>query len=137
MNDVVVVEAAHDVRNGVAFADVGEELVAEAFALARACNEAGDIDEFHCSGNNALRMIDFSELLQARIGNLNNADVGFNRAERIVFRRDAGLRKRVEDGGLADVGQADDAAFQTHGVYSSFLVGVIRAPEAVPEGDSF
>ena len=38
MDDVVVVKAAHDVDDGVGFADVGEELVAQAFAFARACN---------------------------------------------------------------------------------------------------
>ena len=40
--------------------------------------------------------------------------VGFNRAEGIVFRRNAGFGKSVEDGRLADVGKADDAAFKTH-----------------------
>ena len=36
VHDVVVVEAAHDVRDRVGLADVGEELVAEALALRRA-----------------------------------------------------------------------------------------------------
>jgi hypothetical protein len=33
----------------------------------------------------------------------------------IVRRRDAGLGQRVEERRLADVGQADDAAFDAHG----------------------
>ena len=45
MDDVAVLEAAHDVGDGVDLADVGEELVAEAFALRRAAHEAGDVDE--------------------------------------------------------------------------------------------
>jgi hypothetical protein len=49
---------------------------------------------------------------QTRIGHLDDAHVGLDGAERIVFRRDAGLGQRVEEGGLADVGQADDAALE-------------------------
>ena len=33
MDDVGILEAAHDVRNRVGFADVGEELVAEPFSF--------------------------------------------------------------------------------------------------------
>ena len=52
------------------------------------------------------------EGIEARIGHLDDADVRLDGAERIVLRRDAGLGERVEQGGLADVGQADDAALQ-------------------------
>ena len=52
---------------------------------------------------------------QPRVGQLDDADVGLDGAERIVLGRDAGLGQRVEEGGLADVGQADDAAFEAHG----------------------
>ena len=45
VDDVVVLEAAHDVRDRVGLADVGEELVAEAFALRRAGDEPRDVDE--------------------------------------------------------------------------------------------
>ena len=34
--------------------------------------------------------------------------------EGIVLGLDAGLGQRVEEGRLADVGQADDSAFQAH-----------------------
>ena len=45
MHDVVVLEAAHHVRDGVGLADVREELVAEALALRGAGDQAGDVDE--------------------------------------------------------------------------------------------
>ena len=45
MHDVVVLEAAHHVRDRIGLADVGEELVAEALALGRARDESGDVDE--------------------------------------------------------------------------------------------
>ena len=35
-------------------------------------------------------------------------------ASGIVLRRDARLRQGIEKGGFADVGQADDAALETH-----------------------
>ena len=45
MRDVAVLEAAHDMRDGVDLADVGEKLVAQPLALRRAAHEARDIDE--------------------------------------------------------------------------------------------
>ena len=45
MRDVTAFEAAQDVDDGVHLADVGEELVAEALALGRAADEAGNVDE--------------------------------------------------------------------------------------------
>ena len=45
MGDVGILEAAHHVRDGVDLADMGEELVAEAFAPGGAAHQAGDIDE--------------------------------------------------------------------------------------------
>ena len=47
VDDVAVLEAAQHVGDRVALADVGEELVAEAFALAGALHEAGDVDKAH------------------------------------------------------------------------------------------
>src|SRR5690606_12673295 len=47
VDDVLVLEAADDVRDGVRLADVAEEGVAAALALARAADEAGDVDELH------------------------------------------------------------------------------------------
>ena len=55
-----------------------------------------------------------ASLVEPRIGHLHDADVRLDGAERIVLGRDAGLGERVEQGGLADVRQSDDAAFQTH-----------------------
>jgi hypothetical protein len=45
VGDVVIDEAAGDEGHGVAVADVGQELVAQAFALGRAAHQAGDVDE--------------------------------------------------------------------------------------------
>jgi hypothetical protein len=53
--------------------------------------------------------------VEPRIGHRDLADVRLDGAERIVRRlRGRGLRQRVEEGRLADIGQADDAAFEAH-----------------------
>jgi hypothetical protein len=47
-----------------------------------------------------------------RVRHFNDADVRLDGAERVILSRDARLGQGVEEGGFADVGQADDAAFQ-------------------------
>jgi hypothetical protein len=49
------------------------------------------------------------------IGHVDDADVRLDRAERVVRALGPGGRDGVENGGLADVGQSDDAAGETHG----------------------
>ncbi len=119
MGDVVILEAAQHMDDGVDLADVGEELVAEPFALGGAAHQAGDVDEADAGRDDLLRLGDRGDLLQARIGHRHLAGVRLDGAERIV----GGLRRRrpgqgVEERRLADVGQADDAAFETHCVRS-------------------
>ena len=45
MGDVVIFKAAQHVDDGIHLADVGEKLIAKAFAFGRTAHEAGDIDE--------------------------------------------------------------------------------------------
>jgi hypothetical protein len=45
MGDVVILETAQNMNDCVDFADVGEELVAKAFALGCAANKPGDVNE--------------------------------------------------------------------------------------------
>ena len=65
VDDVVVVEAAHDVRDRVGLADVGEELVAQALALRRAGDEPGDVDELDDGRHHLLRLRDRGQLRRA------------------------------------------------------------------------
>ena len=46
MGDVGILEAAQHVDDGIDLADIGEELVAQALALAGAAHQPGDVDEF-------------------------------------------------------------------------------------------
>ena len=54
--DVVVVERPQHEHDGVDLADVGEELVAEALALARPLDEAADVDDLHRGVHDVLRL---------------------------------------------------------------------------------
>jgi hypothetical protein len=63
------------------------------------------------------------QLLQARVGHLNDTGVGLDGAKGVVFSGNAGFGQGVEKGGFADVGQTHDAAFEAHGILSgSFWV---------------
>jgi hypothetical protein len=114
VDDVVVLEAADHVGDRIHFPDMRQELVAQAFTTGRAGHQACDIDEFHGSRDDLLRLDDFSELIEAQVRHRHNAHVRLDGAEREVGRGDARLGKRIEQGGLADVRQADDAAFDAH-----------------------
>ena len=63
--DVRVLEAAHDLHDGVHLADVGEELVAQSLALARALDQAGDVDELDGRRNDDVGLGDRLQLGRA------------------------------------------------------------------------
>src|SRR5690554_747201 len=102
--------------NGVGLADVGQELVAQAFAFGGAGDQAGDVDEFHGGGHDSLGLYDFGQFGQAWVGHGHHAGIGFDGAEREVLCADAGFGQCVEQGRFADVGKADDAAVKSHGM---------------------
>ena len=114
VNHVVVFKAAHHIHNRIGLADVGQKLVAQTFAGAGPGHQTSNVDKLHDGGHDAFGLHNGGQLRQAQIGHLNHAHIGFDGAKRVVFSRDAGLGQGIEQGGLADIGQADDAAFQTH-----------------------
>ena len=102
-------------RDRVDLADGGEELVAEAFALGRAAHQAGDVDEGQPRRDDLRGFGDRRQLIEPRIRHRDFADIRLDGAERIVRRlRRRGLGQRVEQRRFADIGQADDAAFESH-----------------------
>ena len=116
VGDVVVVETADDVDDGVNLADVGKELVAEAFAFTGALDEPGDVDEFVSRGEDVFGAGDFGEDFQARVGNADHADVGFDGAKGEVGRLRLGIGDDgVEEGGFPDVWQSYNSGSE-HGL---------------------
>ena len=96
MDNVGMLEAAHDMRNRVDLTDMREEFVAKALALGSAGNQTGDIDELHRGRDGLLRLDDFRQCAEARIRHRHNADVRINRAERKVRRSNTRLGQRIE-----------------------------------------
>ena len=123
VRDVVVLEAAHDIGDGVDLADVAEELVAEALAFRGAAHEAGNVDECQTRGQDLRGFTDHRQFVEPLIGHADFADVRLDRTERIVRRlRRRRLRQRIEKGRFADVRQTDDATLEAHDVARSARV---------------
>ena len=116
VDHVRVFEAAHHVRDGVHLADVGQELVPQPLALGSALHQPGDVHELHARGRHFLRLVDLGELVETLVRHVHHAHVRIDGGEGIVRGLRAGRGERVEDGGLADVRQADDTAVKTHDI---------------------
>ena len=111
VDDIVVIEAANHMDDGVALADVGEEVVAFTLSLGGPGDETGDIDDVDGGGDDDLRAGDLLQRQHAVIGDEHDAHVGLDRAEGVVGRlRLAGAGQGVEEGGLAHVGESDDTS---------------------------
>ena len=96
VGDVVVFKATDDLDHGVNVADVGEEGVAHAFALGRAADDAGDVDQVQCGGHDLVGLDVLVDAVEPGVGHGHDADVGLDRGEGIVRGEGAGGRKSVE-----------------------------------------
>ena len=103
MNDVVVVKAAHDLHDGVALADVGQELVAQALARGRALDQAGNVDKLDRRRHGGAGLGQAAQLVEPRVGHGDDADVGLDRAKGKVGGGSlAVFTDGVEQGGLKE-----------------------------------
>ena len=86
MNDVIVVEAAQHMQDGVCLSDIGEELVSQSFSFASAFHQSGDVYDFDRSWDDTLRMFNFCQFVQAFVRYGDNTYVRLDRTERKVGR---------------------------------------------------
>ena len=84
MDDVFVAEAAQHMRDRVDLTDMAKKLVAEALALRRAAHEARDVDELQLGMDDLRRLAEPGADFEPFVGHGHSADVGLDRAERIV-----------------------------------------------------
>jgi hypothetical protein len=113
MVDVGVLEAAHDLHDGVHLADVAEELVPEPFPLGGALDQPGDVDELDGCRDHDAGFGDPAERFEAVIRDGDDANIGIDGAKWVVGRlRLSGSGDGVEQGGLSDVGESDDSSFE-------------------------
>ena len=110
-HDVVVVEAAQHVDDGVGLADVAEELVAQALALRRTLHESGDVYYLASCGHDATRVNYLGKLREAFVGNGDDAHVRLDCTEREVGCLRLSVREAVEKSGLAHVRESYDTTF--------------------------
>ena len=113
VDDVVILEATHDMDDGIDLADVGEELVAEAFALARAFDQAGNVDKLNRAGSPCWCWRSHAAAPRRSSGTCTTPDVRVDRAERIVCRlRLARARQGVEQCAFTHIGQTYDTSLK-------------------------
>ena len=109
-------EAAQHMQDRVDLADMAEELVAQPLAARGAAHQPGDVDEFQLGGDHLGRFADHRQPVEARVRHADPADIRLDGAERVVGAlRRLGRGQGVEQGRLADIGQSDDPAFESHG----------------------
>jgi hypothetical protein len=126
MDDVVIFETAQHISDSVAFADVGKELVAQTFSLGRTFHQPGDVDKREAGRDGLPGLADLGQLVEALIRHRDFAHIGLDGAKgKVRSLRGGGLCQGIEQCRFADIGQADDTAFETHEV----LVIVFRYAE--------
>ncbi len=84
MDNVRVLKAADDMDDGIAFTDIGKELVAKAFTLGSALDQSGNIDELDRGRNRLGRIIHLRQHIETVVRNGDNTDIRIDCAERII-----------------------------------------------------
>lgn len=121
MDDVVVFERSHDLADCIRLANVREELVAQSLAFARALDDAGDVDEGDGCRHDLVGVHKLGQYRQPFVGQWHDAGVRFDRGEWVILRKHVVAGERVEHGGLAHIGQADNSDSKRHSAYTSGL----------------
>ena len=111
VDHVFILEAAHDVHDRIDLADVGQELVAQALALRRALDEAGNIHKLDHGRRDLFGVIHLPQQADPLIRNGDDAHVGVDRAEGIVGRFRARFCQRVEQCTFTYIRKSDDTQF--------------------------
>ena len=114
MDHIAIREDANHLADGIALADIGEELVAKPCSFGSAFDDPCDVDEGDGGRKDLLRIEDFGEDREPGIRNSHDTDIRFDGGEGVVGSEDIVLRQRVEEGGLAYIRQSDDSNREAH-----------------------
>src|SRR5262249_54864910 len=105
-NNVVVLKTADDLDHRVRFANICQELIAQALSLRSSTNEAGDIDELHDSRHDRLRPYEFCEGIKAFVGHSHDTHIRLDGSERRICRKSRHLcGQSVKKRRFTNVGQ--------------------------------
>jgi hypothetical protein len=114
MDDFAVLEATHHMRDGIDFADMGQELVTQSLAFRSPGDQSGNVDELEGCRQYPLRPDDLGQLRQTRIRYRHHPGIGLDGAERKIGRSDSGFGQGIEKSRFTDIRQSDDTAFDSH-----------------------
>src|SRR5690606_21511902 len=76
VHHILIFKATHHVHHGIGFANVRQELIAQAFALGGTRDQTCDVDEFDHGRHHALRLYDLGQLGKPGIRHFDHTDVG-------------------------------------------------------------
>ena len=110
VHHIVIVEAAQHVENSICLTDVGQELIAQSFALAGALHQSGNINNLHRGGHHAPRVDYLGQLVKAFVRHSDYAHIRLYCAEREICCLCLGIAQTVEKGRFAHIWQADNTA---------------------------
>ena len=99
---------------GIAFTDVGKELVSKAFTAAGALHQAGDVHYVDRCGDGALGVTDIGEHVETAVGDVGASKVGFDGAKGEIGGLCPAGTYAIEKSGLTYVGEPNYTAFQRH-----------------------
>ena len=111
VGDVGIVEAAHDVNDGVRGTNIGQELVSQALAVAGTFYQTRDVHELDDSRGELFRVIEVTQPFQPLIRYRYDSDVRVDGAECVVVGGNTGVGDGVEQSGLAHIRESDDSEF--------------------------
>jgi hypothetical protein len=112
VHHVVVLEAAHHMGDGVGLADMARNLLPSPSPLEAPATSPAMSTNSMAVGITFCGLTMAASLHEPRVRHRHHAHVGIDGAEGIVLRLDARRGQGVEQGGLADIGQTDDTAFE-------------------------
>ena len=112
-------EGADDIYKGIGAGKVRKQLAADGAILGQALYRGADINILDLGGYDFLRLEYFGQLLKARLRHVGNAYVG--RLPPLADATAVTLGEGIKDGGLAALGQPDDADGKAHALCLSAL----------------
>ena len=97
MGHIVIFEITYHLGNRMALSNMRKKLISKSFPLARPFDESCHIHKLHNGRNDFLRIADFSQGFQTRIGHFHHSHIGIDGAKGIIRRlRRVAPRERIE-----------------------------------------
>src|SRR5258706_4954665 len=123
MNNIVVIKTPHYMRYCIDLTDSGEELISQAFSLARPFYQSGDIYKFKGGWNNFLGIHQTFQNFQTFVRNRYHSYVGLNRTKRKIGRLCLIIGQCIKQSRFSHVGQANNSTFESHDETDQFKNG--------------